>query len=381
MAIALVCTLFGFVNHALHGQEPDQNAASIAQLRSTYKASVDKLRTLIKELKRTEALYLFSDSEESHEHKDRWETIASESETLFEEIRENAFALFLAEEQPDEELRVVVRNLATGSITLGQIEISHQICQKLVDLDPDNPLLAEELIRVEIFNNKFDDAVEFKSNNPSKIESYNKREQALFSFAEQLKANFDRELELREKDKTAELPRVEMKIKGKGSVILELYEDEAPETVANFISLVEAGFYDGIVFHYAANSYLVRGGLVSMKGFEPTGYTIYDEGRKPDRRHHFRGSISTWTLADKPNICCAEFSILRMPAPYFTRFNQTVFGRVIEGMEIIDKIQNTKEINQEDGSETVIPNVVPDVIESMKVLRKRDHEYLPNIVK
>ena len=118
-----------------------------------------------------------------------------------------------------------------------------------------------------------------------------------------------------------------------------------------------------------------------MKGFEPTGYTIYDEGRKPDRRHHFRGSISTWTLADKPNICCAEFSILRMPAPYFTRFNQTVFGRVIEGMEIIDKIQNTKEINQEDGSETVIPNVVPDVIESMKVLRKRDHEYLPNIVK
>ena len=168
---------------------------------------------------------------------------------MFEEIRENAFALFLAEEQPDEELRVVVRNLATGSITLGQIEISHQICQKLVDLDPDNPLLAEELIRVEIFNNKFDDAVEFKSNNPSKIESYNKREQALFSFAEQLKANFDRELELREKDKTAELPRVEMKIKGKGSVILELYEDEAPETVANFISLVEAGFYDGIVFH------------------------------------------------------------------------------------------------------------------------------------
>lgn len=381
MATMLVVLLFASDNQSLVGQDSDQNSASVAQLRSTYEASVDKLRTSIKELKRTEALYLFSDSEESHEHKDRWETIASESETLFEEIRENAYALFLAEEQPDEDLKIVVRNLATGSIGQGQIEISHRICQKLVDLNPDDSNLAEELIRVEIFNNKFDDALELKSKSPSKIEAYNKREQIIFSFIEVLKKNFDRELELREKDKTAELPRVEMKIKGKGSVILELFEDEAPETVANFISLTEAGFYDGIIFHDVANSFVVHGGLMSMKRFEPTGYTIYDECRKPERRHHFRGSISTWTVAEKPNVSCAEFSILRMPGPYFTRFNQTVFGRVIEGMEIIDKIQNTKEVNQEDGSETPIPNVMPDVIESIRVLRKRDHEYLPNIVK
>jgi len=50
-------------------------------------------------------------------------------------------------------------------------------------------------------------------------------------------------LKLREKDKTADLPRVEMKIQGKGTVVLELFEDEAPETVATFISLAEAGFY------------------------------------------------------------------------------------------------------------------------------------------
>lgn len=381
----LTVALFGLLlvnsSQSLYGQDADQKSASVAQLRSTYEASVDKLRDTLKKLKRTEALYLFSDSEESHEHKDHWETIALESEALFEEIRGNAFALFLAEEKPGDDLKIAARNLATGSIAEGQIEISHRICQKLADLNPDDKALAEELIRIEIFNNKFDDAVKFKSENLAKIKGYNKREQLIFDFIEELKTDFDRELKLREKDKTADLPRVEMKIKGKGSVILELFEDEAPETVANFISLTEAGFYDGIIFHDVSNSFLVHGGLMSMKRFEPTGYTIYDECQKPERRHHFRGSVSMWTLAEQPNACSAEFSILRMPGPYLKRFNQTVFGRVIQGMEIIDKIQNTKTVNQEDGSETAIPDIVPDVIESMKVLRKRDHEYEPNIVK
>ena len=385
----LALVIFGWmivnVGQSLYGQDAESNthssADSVEQLRSIYEASVDKLRTSIKELTRTEALYRFSDSQESHDHKDHWEALASDSETLFEEIRQNAFALFLAEEQPDADLQQVVRNMATGSINQGQIEISHRICQKLVDLNPEDKVLAEMLIRIEIFNNKFDDAVEFKAKYSDKLQNYDKREQAIFNFIEELKTNFDRELKLREKDKTAELPRVEMKVKGKGTVILELFEDEAPETVANFISLTEAGFYDGIIFHDVANSFLVHGGLVSMKGYEPTGYTIYDECRKPERRHHFRGSISTWTLAEKPDLCGAEFSILRMPGPYFTELNQTVFGRVIQGMEVIDKIQNTKEVNQEDGSETAIPNVIPDMIESMKVIRKRDHDYQPNIVK
>ena len=381
MTVALFGLLLVNSSQSLYGQDADQKSASVAQLRSTYEASVDKLRDTLKKLKRTEALYLFSDSEESHEHKDHWETIALESEALFEEIRGNAFALFLAEEKPGDDLKIAARNLATGSIAEGQIEISHRICQKLADLNPDDKALAEELIRIEIFNNKFDDAVKFKSENLAKIKGYNKREQLIFDFIEELKTDFDRELKLREKDKTADLPRVEMKIKGKGSVILELFEDEAPETVANFISLTEAGFYDGIIFHDVSNSFLVHGGLMSMKRFEPTGYTIYDECQKPERRHHFRGSVSMWTLAEQPNACSAEFSILRMPGPYLKRFNQTVFGRVIQGMEIIDKIQNTKTVNQEDGSETAIPDIVPDVIESMKVLRKRDHEYEPNIVK
>ena len=87
-----------------------------------------------------------------------------------------------------------------------------------------------------------------------------------------------------------------------------------------------------------------------------------------------------WTQAKQPNSCSAEFSILRMPGPNFTRYNLTVFGRVIEGMEIIDDIENTRTVSHEDGSEDIILEAVPDTIESMKVIRKRDHDYQPRKV-
>jgi len=72
---------------------------------------------------------------------------------------------------------------------------------------------------VEIFNNKFDGAIAFLPDNVDKVNQYNKKEKAIFRYLNVLKPNFDRELKLREKDKTADLPRVEMKIKGKGTVV------------------------------------------------------------------------------------------------------------------------------------------------------------------
>ena len=370
------------VNAQNTDQAPSADEASTAQLQSAYDASVDKLRVQLKELRRTRALYMFSDSEESHDHKDKWDELATESEAQFKEIRDNAFALFLAKEKPDENLTTVVRNLITGSIAAGQLGLGHRVTQKLVDMAPDDELLAEELIRVEIFNNKFDGAIAFQPGNMDKIAKYNKKEQALFRYLGTLKTNFERELKLSEKDKTADLPRVEMKIKGKGTVVLELFEDEAPETVANFISLAEAGFYDGLIYHHVTNGFLAHGGaFVTMNRYRPVGYKIYDECKKPERRHHFRGSIATWTNSDQPNSCGSEFSIFRMPAPYFTSFNHTVFGRVIEGMEIIDAIENTHKIDEEEGNEQPIPDIVADTIESVKVIRKRDHDYEPNTVR
>jgi len=361
----------------------DANAASVKQLQSSYDASIEKLREQVKALRRTRAQYMFSDSEASHDQKDKWDSLATESEAQFKKIRKTAYALFLAKEKPDENLTTVVRNLFTGSIAAGELGLGHRVAKKLVELNPDDELLAEELIRVEIFNNKFDGAIAFLPGNTDKVNQYNKKEKAIFRYLNVLKPNFDRELKLREKDKTADLPRVEMKIKGKGTVVLELFEDEAPETVANFISLTEAGFYDGLIYHHVTNSFFAHSGAfsMSMNRYRSVGYTIYDECKKPERRHYFRGTIATWTNSDRPNSCGAEFSIFRMPAPYFTNLNRTVFGRVIEGMEIIDNLENTHTIEEEEGTEVPIPDIVPDTIESMKVIRKRNHDYEPNPVK
>lgn len=121
-------------------------------------------------------------------------------------------------------------------------------------------------------------------------------------------------------------------------------------------------------------------GRMSMNKFEPIGYTIFDECSRPDRRHHFRGSIATWTDSAEPNSCGAEFTIMNVPAPHLTASNHSVFGRVISGMDVIDKLQPTVTLNEEERKEEPILDITPETIKSIKVIRKRDHAYQPNRV-
>ena len=163
--------------------------------------------------------------------------------------------------------------------------------------------------------------------------------------------------------------------------MIELFEDEAPETVGNFISLIETGIYDGIIFHRVIKSYMAHTGLMSMNKFEPIGYTIYDECKRPDRRHHFRGSVAMWCDSQDPNTGGAQFYIMNVPAPYLTESNHTVFGRVIEGMELVDALQETRTMNEEERKEEMVLEITPETIQSIKIIQKRDHAYEPNRVK
>ena len=88
--------------------------------------------------------------------------------------------------------------------------------------------------------------------------------------------------------KADDLPRVLLKT-SKGDIVVELFENEAPNTVANFISLVQKGFYNGTDFHRVLRGFMAQGG--SPKGEEDggPGYTIPDECRQDNHRLHFRG--------------------------------------------------------------------------------------------
>jgi cyclophilin family peptidyl-prolyl cis-trans isomerase len=155
----------------------------------------------------------------------------------------------------------------------------------------------------------------------------------------------------------------------KGDIVVELFEDAAPNTVANFISLVEKGFYDGTPFHRVIGGFMAQGGDPTGTGSGGPGYVIDCECELPGARKHFLGSLSM-AHAGK-NTGGSQFFLTFRPTEHLDG-KHTVFGRVIQGFDVMPKLARTQ---REDGQP--IPGLEPDTIVKAKVLRKRDHAYEP----
>ncbi len=167
-----------------------------------------------------------------------------------------------------------------------------------------------------------------------------------------------------ENDKDSPLPRVKINT-SKGTIIVELFENQAPNTVANFISLVESNFYDGTPFHRVIPQFMAQGGDPTGTGTSGPGYTIDCECELPNARKHFLGSLSM-AHAGK-NTGGSQFFLTFRPTEHLDG-RHTVFGRVIEGFDVLPKITRTEG-----------PQARPtqDKIISAEIIRKRDHAYEP----
>ncbi|MCC8068555.1 MAG: peptidylprolyl isomerase [Ruminococcus sp.] len=129
-----------------------------------------------------------------------------------------------------------------------------------------------------------------------------------------------------------------------GKVIkLELYPEVAPITVENFEKLVRAGFYNGLTFHRVISGFMIQGGCPKGNGTGNPGYNIKGEfssnGVKNDLKHT-RGVISM-ARAQDPNSAGSQFFIMHQDAPYLDG-QYASFGKVIEGMDVVDEIANVK---------------------------------------
>jgi cyclophilin family peptidyl-prolyl cis-trans isomerase len=164
--------------------------------------------------------------------------------------------------------------------------------------------------------------------------------------------------------KADDLPRVKLTT-SKGDIVIELFENEAPNAVANFISLVQKGFYNGLKFHRVIPGFMAQGGDPKGDGSGGPGYTIDCECVLEDHRNHFRGTLSMAHAG--PNTGGSQFFLTFVPTPHLDG-KHTAFGRVIEGMDVLSKLQRTEETSK------VGP---PDQILKAEVLRKRNHEYVP----
>ncbi|GAA2993206.1 hypothetical protein GCM10020229_02100 [Kitasatospora albolonga] len=129
----------------------------------------------------------------------------------------------------------------------------------------------------------------------------------------------------------------------KGSVTVELYEDEAPVTAANFADLVGRGFYDGLTFHRHEPGFVIQGG--DPKGNGTGGFTDPETGRertialevKPGLQHGEAGAVAM-ARSQNPNSASSQFYITLGPAP-FLDMNYAVFGRVTSGMDVVEQLR------------------------------------------
>ena len=119
----------------------------------------------------------------------------------------------------------------------------------------------------------------------------------------------------------------------------ELYPEIAPNTVNNFISLVSAGFYDGLIFHRVIKGFMIQGGDPQGTGMGGPGYSIKGEFLRngvANNLKHGRGVLSM-ARAMSPNSAGSQFFIMHASAPHLDG-QYAAFGKVIEGIENVDKI-------------------------------------------
>jgi peptidyl-prolyl cis-trans isomerase B (cyclophilin B) len=118
-----------------------------------------------------------------------------------------------------------------------------------------------------------------------------------------------------------------------GPIAIELYEDDAPKTVANFTKLAGEGFYDGVSFHRVIPDFMIQGGDPTGTGSGGPGYTFEDEFND---RKVVRGALAMANAG--PNTNGSQFFIVTTEAASWLDGKHTVFGRVTDGMDVVNEI-------------------------------------------
>lgn len=127
----------------------------------------------------------------------------------------------------------------------------------------------------------------------------------------------------------------------KGDITLELFDNDAPKTVENFVTLAKKGFYDGVIFHRVISGFMIQGGDPTGTGRGGPGYQFADElnaSTASYQRGYVRGTVAMANAG--PNTNGSQFFIMHQDYPL--DHNYTIFGKVTAGMEVVDAIATTK---------------------------------------
>ncbi len=183
---------------------------------------------------------------------------------------------------------------------------------------------------------------------------------------------WQRELMIRRlESNTDDLPRVKLET-SEGDIVVELFENHAPQTVGNFIYLVDRNFYDELPFFLVQPGRIAQTGCPTGDGSGDAGYYIPSETDREQIRHHFTGTLSMANSGRDTG--GSQFFITHQRNGQFDG-KYTAFGRVIEGMDVVYRLKivnQTRPVSLDYGTPPA-----PSIIHKATVIRKRDHTYAP----
>lgn len=351
--------------------------------RSQYRADFDLIfadwQAFLTDLRQLREDYANADPERKKELSRRYDEAMKKGEAMEANLIDAAVIASVKEPEENEDLTFFLMAVAGALANLEEYEDALRMAQILID----NRLEEYSLYYLAAVSGYA--AGEFElaekhlmviaKNLPRMVDANQPMEGVVAECAVNLgyhKAEWEREEAIREQEKIdGDLPRVVL-VTERGEIELELFENEAPNTVASFISLVEKGFYDGLTFYRVVPQTAARAGCPDNKGTGGPGYTIRCECTQPNRRIHFRGSLSMANAdRDKGG---SEFQILFRPFRDFDG-KHTVFGRVVRGLDVLSRIRrrDPTPLNEKNLPEG-------DKILEAKVIRKRNHPYAPQVI-
>jgi len=294
--------------------------------------------------------------------------LVAKGETMEPQLIAAAVEAFAEAPNTDEELSTLLMGVVSWQCAKDEYEEAWSLSRGLIESGIDNKAIYALAGMAAFAVGEFDAAEKHlttaKENDLLRRQA--ERGEMYLALCPYYKEAWAKEQQIRAAEAEADdLPRV-LLTTNQGAIELELFENEAPNTVANFISLVEQGYYDGLTFHRVLPGFMAQGGCPTGTGTGGPGYNIPCECYQPNHRLHFRGSLSMAHAGRDTG--GSQFFLNFVPTRQLDG-KHTAFGRVVKGIEVLAKIRRR-------DPEAMDPPK-PDKILEAKVLRKRDHEYVP----
>jgi cyclophilin family peptidyl-prolyl cis-trans isomerase len=295
--------------------------------------------------------------------------LVGEIDKVLPELESAAAAAFAAEPNKDRDITRTLIGLVANHVRKDENEAALALAKTLADGKCEEPVLYAFAGTAAFRNDDYELAEKYLkiASDAGKLDR--DARECWTELPDQKKA-WAEEVAVREKEaKADDLPRVKLET-SKGPIVIELFENEAPGAVGNFVNLVEKKYYDGLTFHRVLPNFMAQGGDPTGDGTGGPGYNIYCECEQPNARKHFRGTLSMAHAGKDTG--GSQFFLTFRPTTHLNN-RHTAFGRVVEGMDVLAKLQ------RRDPNAASPPQ--PDKIIKAEVLRKRDHAYEPKKVK